>query len=131
MEAPRLVLMAHGSCDPRWCAPFERFVSTLKADLGAHKVRLAYMEFVTPTLVDIAAEAMRDGVQHLQILPMFMAGGAHVDRDIPEQVAAIQARFPALALTVLPPIGEHPRVVALMQDIVRAHADSALAESKE
>jgi sirohydrochlorin cobaltochelatase len=122
MEAPRLVLMAHGSRDPRWCAPFERFVSTLQADLGAHRVRLAYMEFVPPTLADIAAEAMRDGVQHLQILPMFMAGGAHVDQDIPAQVASIKACFPALALTVLPPIGEHPRVVTLMQDIIKAHA---------
>jgi sirohydrochlorin cobaltochelatase len=131
MQAPRLVLMAHGSRDPRWCAPFERFVTTLKADLGAHTVRLAYMEFVTPTLADVAAEAMRDGVQHLHILPLFMAGGAHVDDDIPAQVAAVTARFPALALTVLPPIGEHPRLVTLMQDIVKAYAESAPAESAE
>jgi sirohydrochlorin cobaltochelatase len=122
MQAPRLVLMAHGSRDPRWCAPFEQFVSTLKADLGAHKVCLAYMEFVTPTLADIAEAAIRDGVQHLQILLLFMAGGAHVDCDIPAQVAAITARFPALVLTVLPPIGEHPHVVTLMQDIVKEHA---------
>jgi sirohydrochlorin cobaltochelatase len=130
METLRLVLMAHGSRDPRWCAPFERFVSTLKADLGVDKVRLAYMEFVTPTLADIAEEAMHDGVQHLQILPMFMAGGAHVDGDIPEQVAAITARVPTLALTVLPPIGEHPRMVALMQDIVKEHAENATVEHK-
>jgi sirohydrochlorin cobaltochelatase len=122
MEVSRLVLMAHGSRDPRWCAPFERFVATLQADLGAHKLRLAYMEFVPPTLADIAAEALRDGVQHLHILPLFMAGGAHVDSDIPAQVAAMHARFPALACTMLPPIGEHPRVVTLMQDIVREHA---------
>jgi sirohydrochlorin cobaltochelatase len=64
MEASRLVLMAHGSRDPRWCAPFERFVATLQANLGAHRVRLASMEFVTPTLADVAAEALRDGVQH-------------------------------------------------------------------
>ena len=79
----------------------ETFVATLAADLGADKVRLAYMEFVTPTLADMAEEAMRD-VQQLKILPLFMAG-AHVDRDIPVQVTAVQGRFPSLDLSVLPP----------------------------
>ena len=76
MAPSRLVILAHGSRDPRWRAPFETFVATLAADLGADKVRLAYMEFVTPTLADMAEEAMRDGVQQLKILPLFMAGGA-------------------------------------------------------
>ena len=69
-----------------------------------------------------AEEAVRDGVQQLKILPLFMAGGAHVDRDIPEQVTAVQERFPSLDLSVLPPIGEHPRLVALMQEIAREYA---------
>jgi sirohydrochlorin cobaltochelatase len=51
-----------------------------------------------------------------------MAGGAHVDHDIPAQVEAVKDRFPDLALTVLPPIGEHPRMVALMQDLVKEYA---------
>jgi sirohydrochlorin cobaltochelatase len=121
MTHSRLVVFAHGSRDPRWRAPFETFVATLTADLGADKVRLAYMEFVTPTLADMAEEAVRDGVQQLKILPLFMAGGAHVDRDIPEQVTAVQKRFPSLNLSVLPPIGEHPRLVALMQEIAREY----------
>jgi sirohydrochlorin cobaltochelatase len=122
MAPSRLVILAHGSRDPRWRAPFETFVATLAADLGADKIRLAYMEFVTPTLADMAEEAMRDGVQQLKILPLFMAGGAHVDRDIPVQVTAVQGRFPSLDLSVLPPIGEHPRLVALMQEIAKEYA---------
>lgn len=122
MSTTRLVLLAHGSRDPRWRAPFETFTASLVADLGAPKVRLAYMEFVTPTLVDIAEEALRDGVQQLKIIPLFMAGGAHVDRDIPAQVNEVTGRFPALSLTVLPPIGEHPRMVAVMQELVKEHA---------
>jgi sirohydrochlorin cobaltochelatase len=122
MSSARLILLAHGSRDPRWRAPFETFTATLQADLGAHTVRLAYMEFVSPTLTDIAEEASRDAVQQLKILPLFMAGGAHVDRDIPEQVTAVQSRFPHLDLSVLPPIGEHPRLVALMQEIAKEYA---------
>jgi sirohydrochlorin cobaltochelatase len=122
MSQSRLVLLAHGSRDPRWRAPFEAFTAHLVADLGAHKVRLAYMEFVSPSLVDMAEEAIRDGIQQVKIMPLFMAGGAHVDRDIPVQVQEVKDRFPSLELTVLPPIGEHPRLVAVMQEIVKEHA---------
>ena len=122
MSSARLILLAHGSRDPRWRAPFETFATTLQADLGEDKVRLAYMEFVPPTLSDMAEEASRDAVQQLKILPLFMAGGAHVDRDIPEQVTVVRERFPHLDFSVLPPIGEHPRFVALMQEIVKEYA---------
>jgi sirohydrochlorin cobaltochelatase len=122
MNPARLILFAHGSRDPRWRAPFETFTASLAAALGTHKVRLAYMEFVSPTLLDMAEEAVRDGIQHLKIVPLFMAGGAHVDRDIPTQVEAVKGRFPALELTVLPPIGEDPRLVAVMHDIVKEYA---------
>jgi sirohydrochlorin cobaltochelatase len=121
MRDARLILLAHGSRDPRWRAPFETFATSLKAGVGADQVGLAYMEFVSPTLADLAAEAVRDGVQHLMILPLFMAGGAHVDHDIPVQVTAVKTRFPELELTVLPPIGEHPRMIALMQEIAKAY----------
>jgi sirohydrochlorin cobaltochelatase len=122
MSDVRLVLLAHGSRDPRWRAPFETFAASLTTDLGAHKVRLAYMEFVAPTLADMAAEAVRDGIRGLKVLPLFMAGGAHVDQDIPAQVAEVKARFPELELTVLTPIGEHPRMVAIMQEIAKEYA---------
>jgi sirohydrochlorin cobaltochelatase len=122
MSDMRLVLLAHGSRDPRWRAPFETFTASLMTDLGADKVRLAYMEFVTPTLADMAAEAVHDGIRQLKVLPMFMAGGAHVDRDIPTQVEEVKARFPALELTVLPPIGEHPRLIAVMQELAKEYA---------
>jgi sirohydrochlorin cobaltochelatase len=118
-----LILLAHGSRDPRWRAPFETFTTTLQAKLGEDKVCLAYMEFVSPSLTDMAEEASRDAVQQLKILPLFMAGGAHVDRDIPEQVTAVRGRFPHLDVSVLPPIGEHPRFVALMQEIVKEYAE--------
>jgi sirohydrochlorin cobaltochelatase len=122
MSSARLILLAHGSRDPRWRAPFETFATALQADLGADKVRLAYMEFVPPTLTDMAEEASRDAVQQLKILPLFMAGGGHVDRDIPEQVTVVRERFPHLDFSILPPIGEHPRFVALMQEIVKEYA---------
>jgi len=113
--AVRLLLFAHGSRDPRWREPFERLEATLRAELGDERVRLAYMEFVAPTFLDAAAEAERDGMETLRVLPLFLSAGAHVATDIPAQAAEARARHPALAIDVLPPIGEDPRFVELMK----------------
>ncbi|HET9951408.1 MAG TPA: CbiX/SirB N-terminal domain-containing protein [Candidatus Eisenbacteria bacterium] len=115
----RLLLFAHGSRDPRWRAPFETLERTLRAELGEERVRLAYMEFVGPTLPDAAAEAVRDGVATLLVLPLFLSAGAHVAHDIPAQAEEARRRHPTLNLDVLPPIGEDPRFVTLMKAVSR------------
>lgn len=114
----RLVLFAHGSRDTRWQLTFNELTNELKERLGNDTVRLAYMEFSPPTLSDVAGEAVRDGKQELSILPLFLAAGGHLAEDIPVQVAEARRHFPQLRIELLPPIGEHPRVKRLFQEIV-------------
>src|SRR3954471_12218414 len=46
-----LILLAHGSKDPRWSGTFECLHASVRALYG-EKVLLAYMEFAGPTLMD-------------------------------------------------------------------------------
>lgn len=115
----RLVLLAHGSGDPNWRASFEEMASDLRADLGPGRVTLAYMEFATPTLLAAAAKAREDGVQQLKVLPLFMAGGAHVARDIPVQIRDVEACYPEMNVVLLSPVGSDPRFAALLREIAR------------
>jgi sirohydrochlorin cobaltochelatase len=118
----RFVLFAHGSKDNRWQLPFDELANGLKDWLGAGAVRLAYMEFIPPTLSDVAEEAARDGKRELLALPLFLAAGTHLAEDIPAQIADARAQFPQLQIELLPPIGEHPRVQTLFQEIVCEYA---------
>ena len=121
-ESVCLVLLAHGSKDPRWRAPFERLASELQQELGNRAVRLAYMEFTGPTLMDVAQECAGQMNLNLRLLPLFMAVGAHLAKDIPEQVAEIRGQFPQLTVEVLTPIGEDARLVALVGNIAKEAA---------
>lgn len=111
-----LVLLAHGSKDPRWREPFETLFAKVRAN--ATRVKLAYMEFVSPTLQEVAEQCIREQLMHLRVLPMFMASGAHLATDVPAQVEQLQDEFPELQIKVLPPIGEDPRIISLMEQVV-------------
>jgi len=118
----RLVVLAHGSKDPRWQLPFSELMTELEARLGADGVRIAYMEFISPTLEEVAQEAARDNKRELLVLPFFLAAGAHLAADIPAQVRQASRQCPQLQIGLAPPVGEHPRVKALFREIACEYA---------
>jgi sirohydrochlorin cobaltochelatase len=122
MTSTTLILFAHGSGDPRWRQPFERLEAEVARRVGGDRVRLAYMEFARPTLDEVAAEAARRGVLRLRLLPLFLSAGGHVATDVPALVADVIHRHPQLQIEVLPPAGEDPRLMALLEDIAEEAA---------
>ena len=122
-----LILMAHGSKDPRWRGTFECLQEFVRARYGQH-IHLAYMEFVGPTLLDVAIDCHRAGVRRMKVLPLFMAGGAHVATDIPEQLQQVRDALPDVIIEAMPPIGEDPRLFAVIQEIIGEHAHSASSD---
>jgi sirohydrochlorin cobaltochelatase len=121
----RLVLYAHGSTDPRWRAPFERLLGEVAGVSGPGGVRLAFMESAEPGLEAVAREAAGDGVERLVVLPLFLASGVHVERDVAGKAEAIRGAHPGLAVDVLPPVGEDERLLATLREIAVGHARAA------
>lgn len=115
-----LILFAHGSPDARWRAPFEALARELQAIHGVPAVQLAFMEFASPSLEEAAVTALAAGFRHLRLLPLFMAGGGHVGRDIPRMASTVESRHPELQLEILPPAGEDPRVQSALREIAGA-----------
>ena len=111
-----LILFAHGSRDPRWAEPFESVRAALAARDPGLPVRLAYLEFMSPTL-DEAADALVDqGCTRLEVLPLFLGTGGHLRRDLPPMVQAVAARHPTVQARLHPAAGEAPAVVAALAE---------------
>ena len=103
-----LILIAHGSRDGRWRSSVERVVESLQDGLGRNAVRLAYMEHTPPTLMDLATEAARSGLERVQVLPLFLAEEGHVERDIVPLVDEVRRAWSEMDVELLEPMGQHP-----------------------
>ena len=115
---PVVVLLAHGSPDPAWQRPFLALGESLQADFGEARIRLAYMEFIGPTLDEAVKKAIDEGHRHVRVRPLFMAAGGHFRNDIVPMVRELGERYPEVAIELLDPVGEHPRLVDALRDIV-------------
>lgn len=116
-----LVLMAHGSRDPKWREPFELLKDRIADALDCSSVALAYMEFASPTLDEVIENKVNAGTTDFIIFPLFMAAGAHVSNDIPAQVEKAKEQFDGISITVTPPVGEAEAVKTLMVELAVQH----------
>lgn len=118
----RLILFAHGSRDPQWRDAIETLVGSVRQAVDP-TIDVAYLEHLEPTLPEAVARAAAAGATHVRVLPLFLAPGAHVRRDLPALAAEARRRHPGVRLDVLPAIGTDARftdlVTALAADAMR------------
>jgi len=115
--SPGLILFAHGARDPLWAAPFEAVAARVRHARPAAQVRLAFLEFMTPTLPEAAAELAVAGCTRVEVLPLFLGAGGHVRKDMPLLMAALREARPSTVYTLHTAVGENDKLVATMADV--------------
>ncbi len=120
-----LILVAHGSRDPRWRAPLEDLAHSLSASLAPEPVRVAFMQFTGPTLAGVAEEGIRAGEGSIRILPLFMASAGHVEKDVRPVVEQLAMSFPDVRFELLTPVGEDPLFPGLITEIMNRASEGS------
>ena len=118
-----LILFAHGARDPAWATPFEAVAALVRERRPAWLVRLAFLEFMAPTLAEAGAALAAAGCVRIELLPMFLGTGGHVRRDLPVLLASMRDMHPGIEFVLHAAIGEMPAVHRAMADA----ADALLA----
>ena len=117
MPSPAVILFAHGASEPQWAQPFEAVRERLRA--AGMQVVLAFLEFMSPSLDEAAATLADKGIETVIIVPLFLAQGAHLKRELPEMLEKIRKRHAKTEFRVTPALGEAPEIVAAIAEWVR------------
>lgn len=124
------ILLAHGSSDPHWLAPFDQLLARIRQQLSSdtHWVQLAYMELAEPSIEQQVHHLLDLGAQQIHIRPLFFAAGRHLRKDVPEMLEALQQSLAqqglAVTLQLHSPIGLEPEVAdAITHVVMRQLAD--------
>jgi sirohydrochlorin cobaltochelatase len=112
-----VVLFAHGSRDPLWRLPIDAVAERMRAQQPSLPVAVAFLELTEPDLPHTVEVLMKQGVARVRIVPMFLGVGRHAREDLPELVQGLTEAYPQMTFELLPAIGEHPAMTALMAEI--------------
>ena len=116
MSSSAVILFAHGAREPEWAQPFERVRDRLRA--SGTPVELAFLEFMSPSLDDAATRLADRGIKTVIIVPLFLAQGAHLKRELPAMVEKIRKRHSNTEFRVTPALGEAPEILAAITEWV-------------
>ena len=100
---PPLLLVAHGSRDPRFAAVVYTVAARVRDLARPVDVRPAYLEHGPPTVADVAQP---DGVA----VPLLLSGGYHVHVDLPMQAPGVR---------VTATVGPDPRLATVLAHRLR------------
>ena len=106
-----ILLLAHGSRDPAWSAPFVRLRDKVASRSPAAIVVNAYLEHTLPDVLTAARHAVDQGAARIEIVPVFLGPGGHVRSDLPRLAAEARSALPGVEVTLTAPIGESEAVL--------------------
>lgn len=108
MTKDGILLFAHGARDPAWAQSFEATERALRARAQAQgaDVALAFLEFMSPTLLEAGAQLAAQGCTQVTVVPLFLGAGGHVRKDLPRLMAEMAEQHPQVQWRLSAAVGE-------------------------
>lgn len=118
MRTKALILLAHGSRHPATPKEVEALARGV-AIATRSNVKHAFLEINRPNLTEAIAQAVAQGAELVDVLPLFVNTGNHVVRDLPQLVADARAQYPLVEIVLLRHVGAHPAYTVVIETIAR------------
>ncbi len=115
-----IVLFAHGARDPEWAGPVNRLAAMLQVRHEQVLVQPAFLEFMSPGFDQAVDDLVARGAGRIQVVPIFLAQGGHLKRDLPLLIERAARRHPTCLLRLSAAVGEDQGVLAAMGDFALA-----------
>jgi sirohydrochlorin ferrochelatase len=116
VTAPDIVLLAHGSPDPRHARGVECLAGNVRTLAPRRGVHTAYLDHHAPTPRDAAAALGASAV----VVPVLLTPAHHARVDVPKAVATI-ATASGASVGLAQPLGPHPRLLDAVEELLLAH----------
>ncbi len=131
MERKGMLLVGHGSKLPYNKELVESMGQIIEAKYPDYIVKCAFMNMNSPSIKEGLNEFRKEKIDALVIVPLFLAKGVHILKDIPEliglpegsQTGTFSLNGKTIPLVYAEPIGSDP----LLADLMAKNARKALS----
>ena len=112
MRRPVLLVVAHGSRDPRHAATVHDLVRRVRARRPGLRVETGFLDFNVPSVGAVLASLDAEGVRDVVALPLLLTRAFHAKADIP---AVLSEAPPRLRIRQADVLGPSPLLLAALE----------------
>ena len=112
-----VLVVGHGSRRKETELVLQSVVNMAQDELLAEMpIEIAYMEFGERNIPAGLDVLVAGGVDEIAVVPYFLFDGVHIREDIPAALEQYKSANPNIKLTMGSPLGEDPRLAAILVD---------------
>lgn len=108
MTAPVLLVIAHGSRDPRHAATVHALTARVRALRPGLRVETGFLDFNAPSVPRVLERLAAQGAHEVVALPLLLTRAFHAKSDIPAVLREARARLPRLRVRQAEVLGPSP-----------------------
>lgn len=125
-----MLLVGHGSKLPYNQELVEKTAAIIKKNNPEYLVKCGFMNLNAPSIKDSLEEFRKESIDVLVVVPLFLAKGVHIEKDIPGEIGIPEGtkkgtftlNGKSIPLVYADPIGSDP----LLADLMVKNANAAL-----
>ncbi|ALU96885.1 cobalamin biosynthesis protein CbiX [Streptomyces globisporus C-1027] len=114
MTHPTLLVIAHGSRDPRHAATVHALTERVRTERPGLRVETAFLEFNAPSVPRVLERLAGEGADEVVALPLLLTRAFHAKTDIPSVLREARARLPRLHIRQADVLGPSPLLNATL-----------------
>ena len=94
------LLLLHGSARKSAIEAASEMVETLSLQFSCSNFLVCFLRGAAPDLVTAMHDAVSLGAHKIQLIPLLILPGTHIDEDIPVEVAAFKTKHPEIEVEI-------------------------------
>lgn len=115
MSSPVLLVIAHGSRDPRHAATVHALTERVRTLRPGLRVETGFLEFNAPSVPRQLERLAAEGVEDVVTLPLLLTRAFHAKTDIPSVLREARTRLPRMRVRQAEVLGPSPLLNAAME----------------
>ncbi|MFD5393669.1 sirohydrochlorin chelatase [Streptomyces sp. NPDC127097] len=112
---PTLLVIAHGSRDPRHAATVSALCARVRALRPGLRVEVGYLDFNAPRVPRVLERLAAEGARNVVALPLLLTRAFHAKSDIPAVLREAAARLPLLTIRQAGVLGPSSLLTAALE----------------
>lgn len=113
--APVLLVIAHGSRDPRHAAAVAALCARVRSLRAGPRVEAAFLDFNAPRVGQVLDRLAQEGTREVIALPLLLTRAFHAKADIPAVLREATARHPGLRVRQAEVLGPAPLLTRALE----------------
>ncbi|MDT0543180.1 MULTISPECIES: sirohydrochlorin chelatase [Streptomyces] len=112
---PVLLVIAHGSRDPRHAATVAALCARVRSLRAGLRVEAAFLDFNAPRVGQVLDRLAAEGARDVVALPLLLTRAFHAKADIPAVLRETTARHPGLRVRQAEVLGPSPLLISALE----------------